>query len=200
MLHKYPYIIIKQSLDAIAYTKIPNNFKVFLSQRKRWSLGAIFNDVILATRSGINLFERIAAITNILSWFLNLFILVSTISLLIFLSHLQTFTFNHILDKINIYLIIIIIALPMLYLLFIPLWIKLEKYEIIQLYIGIILWYFMSIPMTGIIHIYSLINMDNFSWGKTREINNNNINYEYHSCNTPTSEISLKYMPFLAFI
>ncbi len=31
--------------------------------------------------------------------------------------------------------------------------------------------------MTFIVHIYTLYNMDNFSWGKTRQ-NNNNDNYE----------------------
>ena len=200
MLHMYPYVITKQSLNAVAYTKIPDNFKVYLSQRRRWSLGAMFNDVILATRAGINLFERISAITNIIAWFFNLFILVATVSLIIILSKMRSFTFNHLIDEISMYLIIIVLGLPMLYLIFVPFWIKLEKYEIVQLYIGIVFWYFINIPMNGLIHINTIFNMDNFSWGKTREIatNNDNINHEimeivistpteYKTCTTPTS-------------
>lgn len=174
MLHMYPYVITKQSLTAVAYTKIPNNFTVYLSQRRRWSLGATFNDVILATRSGVQFFERIVAFTNIVAWYFNLFILVATIHLIILISKMQSFTFNNIIDEISIYLIIIIIVLPMIYLLFVPMWIKLEKYEIVQLYIGIIFWYIINIPMVGLIHVYTLFNMDNFSWGKTREVANNN--------------------------
>jgi chitin synthase len=43
----YPYIQTIQSLNALAYTKVPSNLKVFLSQRRRWSLGATMNDLLL---------------------------------------------------------------------------------------------------------------------------------------------------------
>jgi hypothetical protein len=54
-----------------------------------------------------------------------------------------------------------------------PLWLHLTKREIIQLYIGLVLWLPINIPITLIIHIYTLINLDNHSWGKTREIKDN---------------------------
>ena len=56
----------------------------------------------------------------------------------------------------------------MLYLLICPLWLKLTKIEIIQLYIGILIWYLVGIILVFIIHLYTLFHIDDFSWGKTR--------------------------------
>ena len=172
MMHMYPYIKTKQSIKAFAYTQVPDTWKIFLSQRRRWSLGANSNKLILVTKSKINLYEKISTILSILAWFLTIFFSFAAIHICISLIKLD---YNNLstLQYITIISIINIIAIPKLYLLSMPLWLHLTKREIIQLYIGLVLWLPINIPITLIIHIYTLINLDNHSWGKTREIKDN---------------------------
>ena len=47
MLSTYPYVHTVQTLDAIAYTNVPTTIPIFLSQRRRWNLGANSNDMML---------------------------------------------------------------------------------------------------------------------------------------------------------
>ncbi|KAJ5726095.1 uncharacterized protein N7483_007452 [Penicillium malachiteum] len=65
----------RQALRAHAFTVVPDSVSVFLSQRKRWTLGATSNDLMLVRSRGIQWFERILAFFNVWTWFLNVFIL-----------------------------------------------------------------------------------------------------------------------------
>ncbi|KAJ6010049.1 hypothetical protein N7522_005065 [Penicillium canescens] len=65
----------RQALRAHAYTAVPDSVPIFLSQRKRWTLGATSNDLMLVTSRGIQWFERVLAFCNVWTWFLNIFIL-----------------------------------------------------------------------------------------------------------------------------
>ena len=168
MLHMYPHVKTKQTFDAIAYTRIPTNLNVLLSQRRRWSLGATTNDLILISKKGILLFEKLSAFVNVLAWFFTIFIMVATVSLIIQIAKIENFSDEDLVIKISIYAVSVVIILPMLYLLICPLWLKLTKIEIIQLYIGILIWYLVGIILVFIIHLYTLFHIDDFSWGKTR--------------------------------
>jgi chitin synthase len=75
MLSARPEAQTRQALKARAYTVVPDSVPVLLSQRKRWTLGATSNDLMLLTSRGVRLFERILAFSNIWTWFLNVFIL-----------------------------------------------------------------------------------------------------------------------------
>lgn len=80
MLMESPKAQTRQALRARAYTDVPHSLKVFLSQRRRWTLGATSNDLMLFTRAPwrtFNLWERIIAFSNVLTWVLNPFVIAS---------------------------------------------------------------------------------------------------------------------------
>jgi chitin synthase len=75
MLSTFPKAQTRQAIRARAYTDVPHSWSVFLSQRRRWTLGATVNDLFLVFAPGVLLFERILAFANVTTWFLNLFII-----------------------------------------------------------------------------------------------------------------------------
>jgi len=46
---------------------------------------------------------------------------------------------------------------------------KISKKEYIYLIVGVLTWYIISVPLNLISYFYTIFNLDNFSWGKTRE-------------------------------
>ena len=79
MLMEFRHAKTRQALKARAYTDVPHTSAVFLSQRRRWTLGATSNDLMLFTSSPItfNFFERLVALSNVLTWTLNFFVIAS---------------------------------------------------------------------------------------------------------------------------
>lgn len=75
MLVRRPKVQTRQAFRALAWTDVPTSFSVFFSQRKRWSLGATVNDLILFTSWNTQWFERIRASANLSIWFASIFIL-----------------------------------------------------------------------------------------------------------------------------
>lgn len=80
MLSARPRAQTRQALRAAAYTDVPVSWSVFLSQRRRWTLGATANDLYLFTAGGVQWFERILAGVNVLTWTINPFIFASIAS------------------------------------------------------------------------------------------------------------------------
>lgn len=64
-----------QALRAKAFTIVPQTWKVFLSQRKRWALGSISNEFVMIFRPGIILVERLQSIVAVLTWAITPFII-----------------------------------------------------------------------------------------------------------------------------
>ena len=83
LLTARPHVQTRQALRAVAVTDVPTSLSVFLSQRKRWSLGATVNDLFLLTSRGTQWFERIRAFSNVVTWFHDIFILGSIAGLII---------------------------------------------------------------------------------------------------------------------
>jgi chitin synthase len=77
MLTTSPKAQTRQALRARAYTDVPHSWSIFLSQRRRWTLGATSNDLLLTFARGTNWWERILAFSNVLTWCLNVFVLAS---------------------------------------------------------------------------------------------------------------------------
>jgi chitin synthase len=164
MLHMYPHVKTRQCLTATAYTIVPTSLAVFRSQRRRWSLGATGNDVLLSYKSGINLYERIGAIFNVLTYSLSLFIFVATI-----MFYYSIFAHPNI---IMLYLSTIIFV-PILYEICIIFWFPFpNKIDIFRFFVGLIFYLLFGSIVNITICVYSLLNVDCFKWGKTRMLNN----------------------------
>lgn len=74
-----------QALRAKAFTIVPQNWKVFLSQRKRWALGSISNEFVMIFRPGIILVERLQSIVAVVTWAITPFIIAAFVELVILL-------------------------------------------------------------------------------------------------------------------
>jgi chitin synthase len=74
MLTTHPEAQTRQALRAHAYTDVPKTWSVFLSQRRRWTLGATSNDLLLMLSRHCQWFERILALCNVMVWCLCAFI------------------------------------------------------------------------------------------------------------------------------
>lgn len=64
----FPETQTAQALRAKAFTIVPQNWKVFLSQRKRWSLGSVSNQFVMIFRPGILWIERVLAAVTVITW------------------------------------------------------------------------------------------------------------------------------------
>jgi len=158
----YPYVKTTQTLKAIAYTKVPTSIQIFMSQRRRWCLGANSNDLLLVYLPGINIFERIGSCVNVCSFMLQPFIFIATI---LFIRSVVTNP-----TMLMLYLAIIMI-IPFFYGLIIPIFIKPLSFRGAFYYYLSLLFFisFGSIINLGI-YMNSIANMDIIKWGKTRTI------------------------------
>jgi len=184
MLSMYPHVKTTQALDAIAYTIVPTSWKVFLSQRRRWNLGANANDILLTYMPGINVFERISALINVMTFCLSPFINVATA---VFLHSLITEP-----TTLMLYLSILMI-IPFGYSLLVPIFIKPLSFRQSLYYYASRVFFLAITPFINTITFgYSLWNMDDLTWGKTRTLSipsscETLLNYDFTSeCSSPT--------------
>jgi chitin synthase len=162
MLSMYPYVKTTQALRAVAHTEVPQSVRVFLSQRRRWNLGATCNDLLLTTLPHINFFERILAGVNVVTFALNPFIFVATIW---FLKTLFTHP-----TLLMLYLSIIMLV-PLLYIVAVPIFVRPLCFRDALYYYGGMLFFLLCGSIVNLItYTYSLAYMDEISWGKTRAI------------------------------
>ena len=182
-------IVFIISFKAFAFTRVPNNFTVFFSQKRRWSLGANSNQLILVFKSGIKIYERISAFISIMGWYFTIFINFALIHLCISLSKLNYWEFENDLIWVTVISLFTIVTVPNLYLLSTPLWLSMNKREILLLIVGMLTWYIINLPLKLLTHFYTLFNMDNLSWGKTREIDDELDESSYNESLTPKNNI-----------
>jgi chitin synthase len=162
MLSMYPYVTTKQSREAIAYTKVPESVPVFLSQRRRWTLGALTNDMLLTYLPDIALLERISAAVNIITFSFNPFIFVATC----FFIKAIIYSRNMLMLYLSIPMIV-----PFVYcLLTVPLTRGFHFREIVYFYISYALFILLGLPVSTLVYINSLLGMDTIKWGKTRQV------------------------------
>lgn len=162
MLSLYPYARTVQALKAVAYTEVPQSIKVFLSQRRRWNLGATTNDLLLVTLPGINVFERISAAVNVLTYCINPFVVVATAFFIKALSQHPS--------MLMLYLSLIMLV-PLFYVLCIPVFIRPLSFRgALYFYGGMVLYLSCGIAVNLATYLYSLWHMDDVTWGKTRQL------------------------------
>ena len=185
VLSNYPYVKTIQSLDAISWTTVPRSISVFMSQRRRWSLGATTNDMLLIYLPGINIFERIASVINVFTYMLNPFIFVATVLFLKTLFVKPTYLVLY---------LSIIMMIPILYALLIPIFIKPMIFrDAIYYYISFLFYFTTGSIINLLIYFNSIFNMDIIKWGKTRtiEINNEETNTLFGESETNNTENDL---------
>ena len=162
MLSMYPYVKTIQNIKAVCYTRVPNSVRVFLSQRRRWNLGANSNDMLLTYLPGINIFERISALVNVTTFCLTPFILVAS-----------CYFIKAIVNGPSILMLYlsIIMMIPAIYSLSIPIFIKpLGCGGALYYYISLFVYFSLGLIVNLITYMYSLVHMDVIKWGKTRKI------------------------------
>ena len=160
MLSMYPYVKSTQNLNAIAYTSVPTNFKVFMSQRRRWTLGAMTNDMMLTYLPNINIFERISAYINVVTYSLSPFIFVATV---VFIKSIIEGP-----SMLMLYLSTIIL-IPLVYAFFIPIFIRPLSFRDSLYYYISYLFYIVCCSLVKLItYEYAILHMDVIKWGKTR--------------------------------
>ncbi|KAF2225412.1 chitin synthase-domain-containing protein [Elsinoe ampelina] len=161
MLSARPNARTRQALRAKAFTDVPGNTAVFLSQRRRWTLGATSNDLYLVTAPGVQWFERILAGVNVMTWFLNPFIWASIA------------TFIYAATRVPGWIIacfVSVMAIPIVYYLCIPAWLHTRWKERVLFWVGCATYVFVGPFINISVLVYAVFYMDSFGWGKTRKV------------------------------
>jgi chitin synthase len=158
----YPKAITCMAMKAIAFTDPPNGLMVFLSQRKRWTLSTNANDMLITSESPMNWFERICSAADLMVWVLPIFV-AQTIILFI-RACINATTPVFILSFATVTIV------PMVYGLVVTFWACNGWREKLQYLAGFAMVVLMGQLVTPVVIVYAIWHMDNFSWGKTREV------------------------------
>jgi len=163
MLSMHPHVKTTQNLKAIAYTSVPTNWQVFLSQRRRWSLGSNTNDMLLTYLPGIVTVERISAFINVCTYCASPFVFIATV---LFLKTIFTEA-----TMLMLYLSMVILF-PLFYgLIMVPAFIRpLSFRHTLYYHLSYLFFYFTGSLVNLVIFFYSIFCMDVIKWGKTRQI------------------------------
>ncbi|KUL91538.1 hypothetical protein ZTR_01643 [Talaromyces verruculosus] len=155
VLRENPDVDVRQCLMARAFTSVPQSFTVFLSQRRRWTLGPVTSDVLLAVRKSTGWVERLAAIASTISWAIMPFMFLSRWFREEFdpRTRVMFFAFATFRDIWNLSIV------------FMSPW---SRKEAIQYVIGALMCSFLGPYVSISIVLYSLYHLDDFRWGKTR--------------------------------
>ncbi|KOS21677.1 Chitin synthase 6 [Escovopsis weberi] len=155
-----------QALNAKAFTIVPQNWKVFLSQRKRWALGSISNEFVMIFRPGIIAIERLQSMVAVVTWAITPFIIAAFVELWLIIAKRGKELFD---DPVFLGLIAVL-WFRYLYSFSIGFWLPQNNHQRIQYFVGFCIHFVSSPFMNIIILVYSLFNSDDFKWGKTREV------------------------------
>lgn len=159
MLTTYPKAETRQALRARAFTDVPQSWSVYLSQRRRWTLGATSNDLLLFMARHCQWWERILAFSNVLCWCLNVFI-VAAIGCMIVAFMSQPWWI--------IMAFAGVMIIPLAYYVVIAFWLPRTFKDSVQYLVGLFL-FVVSGPFLNItVMLFACYNMDSFGWGKTR--------------------------------
>lgn len=158
----YPKAITTMSMDAIAFTDPPNGVMVFLSQRKRWTLSTTANDMLISSKNAMNWFERICSLADMLVWCVPIFV-AQTIALFIRAC-------IHATTPVFILSFATVTIIPMVYGLIVTYWGCRGWRERLQYLAGFFMVVCMGQMITPVVIVYAIWHMDDFSWGKTREV------------------------------
>lgn len=155
-----------QALKAKAFTIVPQNWKVFLSQRKRWALGSISNEFVMIFRPGIILIERLQSLIAVITWAITPFIIAAFVELMIAFAKRGKEMMT---DPLFLGLICVLFF-RYIYSFCIGFWLPRNNLERFQYFVGFFVHLCTAPFMNMVILFYSLLHSDDFKWGKTREV------------------------------
>jgi len=166
MLSLYPHIKTTQTVKAIAYTKVPDSIAVFISQRRRWCLGANSNDMLLVYLPGINLLERISSFVNVVTFSIAPFVFIATVMFIKTIIEEPT--------MLMLYLSTIILVPFTHAVIIVPICIKHFSFrETMYYYLSLLCFFLFGSLINLFIYFYSIMCMDVIKWGKTRMVQTN---------------------------
>jgi chitin synthase len=134
---------------------------VFLSQRRRWTLGATSNDLLLFTARHCQWWERIVAFSNVLTWMLNVFVIASIGCMIVAFMHQPIWI---------IMCFVGVMLIPISYYIFMAVWLPRSIKERAQYLAGLSLFVFCGPFLNITVMVFAVFNMDSFGWGKTRKV------------------------------
>ncbi|KAH9203656.1 chitin synthase-domain-containing protein [Leptodontidium sp. 2 PMI_412] len=161
VLTSRPHVQTRQAIKAIAWTDVPTSLSVFMSQRKRWSMGATVNDLHLFTSRGTQWFERIRSFSNIQTWFCNIFIMGSIAGLIHAATSVPWYVTVGFLGG---------VIIPYIYMVTLVFWMPPTPKAKAQFLLGLVIYFFTGPFLTIAIQFYTTYHLDSFSWGKTRRV------------------------------
>ena len=161
MLYTYPYTKTRLCMKANAFTIVPLSWSVFLSQRKRWSVGGTTNTLLACFQKNVDVFERTVMCVEVLVFAICPFV-VFTIGILIWAIVVHP-------TWMLLYLSVIPL-IPIVYSYLITAWLPLPNKEKVDFIVGFSMYVVVGQFINCIVVTYSLWNMDDFKWGKTREV------------------------------
>lgn len=161
LLTTFPDAQTRQALRARAFTDVPHSWSVFLSQRRRWTLGATSNDLLLTTSRHCQWWERVLAFSNVLTWCLNVFVIAS-IGCMIVAFMTQPWWI--------IMAFAGVMIIPLVYYVIMAFWLPRNLLERAQFLFGLTVFVVCGPFLNIAVMVFAVINMDSFGWGKTRKI------------------------------
>ncbi|PHH62219.1 hypothetical protein CDD81_7346 [Ophiocordyceps australis] len=172
----FPSSQTRQALRARAFTTAPQSWPVYLSQRKRWTLGSKSNEFIMIFRPGIILVERLCSIITVVTWWIGPFIVASLINLFILFIRLGVRVFD---NRLMLGLLCVLLF-RYIYTFLIVVWLPHNAISRLRYLLGWLMYLVISPFMNMIIMFYSILHCDEFSWGKTRAVVNDEETGQHH--------------------
>ncbi|KAI4656862.1 uncharacterized protein J4E78_006753 [Alternaria triticimaculans] len=150
----YAHVRTRVNLSARAYTTAPTTPSVFVSQRRRWTLGPLTSDSLLLSRKSTGWMERASALASLTHWVQNPALLISR--------------FFRDLDNRTIFYIVAFEYYRRVFDLMVTL-ISCDSFiDVVQTVIGCVAYTWSAAYVNVCTQFYTLWRMDDFRWGKTR--------------------------------
>lgn len=165
--YAHPDARMKINTAADVYTDVPDKWSVFLSQRRRWFLSSNANNVSDMLSSSMPLIVRFIAFAQLWS---SLFIFTNVICfirVIIFVFEIRTA--GMFLTLLGVYIFITV------YKIFVAIKYSESLGEFAYFSLSMIIFFIMSQPVNLIVLLWALWTLDDYSWGKTQEVEKSSV-------------------------
>ncbi|RMZ67133.1 chitin synthase [Pyrenophora seminiperda CCB06] len=168
VLAENAHVQTRLCLSARAFTTAPTTPSVFLSQRRRWTLGPLTSDSLLFSRKSTGWVERVAAMSSLIHLLVNPALFLSKFYPTIEDTTLTSYS-GH-LDPTTRYCLFFFENYRMVWDLLVIITSTGSPTEAVQLFIGSMMYGYFAPLINFMTHLYTLYKLDDFRWGKTRVV------------------------------